>query len=102
MSILDRFFNGDKLALAKIISHIENRGDELSRLLPVLYPKSGDAYRIGMTGPPGAGKSTSWPSFMQAIRRKCKRILGSALSQSIRVRRLPAALCWATVSVCRI
>jgi len=58
MSILDRFFNGDKLALAKIISHIENRGDELSRLLPVLYPKSGDAYRIGLTGPPGAGKST--------------------------------------------
>ena len=58
MSVLDRFFNGDKLALAKIISHIENRGDELSRLLPALYSKSGDAYRIGLTGPPGVGKST--------------------------------------------
>ncbi len=58
MSIVDRFFGGDKLALAKIISHIENRGLELPRLLPKLYAKSGNAFRIGLTGPPGAGKST--------------------------------------------
>jgi LAO/AO transport system kinase len=58
MSVLDNFNAGDKLALAKIISHIENQGDELPRLLPQLYAKSGHAYRIGITGPPGAGKST--------------------------------------------
>ncbi len=58
MSVLDKFFAGDKLALAKVISHIENKGDQLSEVLPLLYPKAGRAYRIGITGPPGAGKST--------------------------------------------
>ena len=58
MSVLDNFFDGNKLALAKIISHIENKGEELGQLLPRLYAKSGHAYRIGITGPPGAGKST--------------------------------------------
>lgn len=58
MSVLDNFFAGNKLALAKIISHIENKGDELPQLMPKLYAKSGHAYRIGITGPPGAGKST--------------------------------------------
>ena len=58
MSILNKFFNGDKLALARIISHIENRGQDLPQLLPQLYTKAGNAYRIGLTGPPGAGKST--------------------------------------------
>ncbi len=58
MSVLDRFFDGEKLALAKIISHIENKGEQLPEILPRLYPKTGKAYRIGITGPPGAGKST--------------------------------------------
>ena len=58
VSVLDKFFAGDKLALAKIITHIENKGDELPQLLPLLYVKTGHAYRIGITGPPGAGKST--------------------------------------------
>lgn len=58
MSVLDNFFAGDKLALAKIISHIENKGDQLLQILPKLYARSGHAYRVGVTGPPGAGKST--------------------------------------------
>lgn len=58
MSVLDKFFSGDKLALAKIISHIENKGDQLSEILHRLYPRTGKAYRIGITGPPGSGKST--------------------------------------------
>jgi LAO/AO transport system kinase len=58
VSILDRFFAGDKLALARIITHIENRGEDLPAILPRLYEKTGGAYRIGFTGPPGSGKST--------------------------------------------
>lgn len=58
MTILDDFFSGSRLALSKIISHIENNGAELPNLLPLLYSRSGKAYRIGLTGPPGAGKST--------------------------------------------
>ncbi len=58
MSVLDRFFEGDIRALSRIISHIENRADGYRDVLGALYEKSGRSVRIGITGPPGAGKST--------------------------------------------
>jgi LAO/AO transport system kinase len=58
MTLLERFFQGDKIALSKIISHVENQSTDYRRVLAQLYPKAGKAYRIGFTGPPGAGKST--------------------------------------------
>ncbi len=58
MTLLDRFCQGDKIALSKIISHVENQSTDYRRVLAQLYPKAGKAYRMGFTGPPGAGKST--------------------------------------------
>ncbi len=58
MAILDRFFEGDIRALGRVISHIEDRADGYREVLGVLYEKSGKSIRIGITGPPGAGKST--------------------------------------------
>jgi LAO/AO transport system kinase len=58
VSTLERFYAGDAIALAKIITHIENRGPETDRILAELYPRTGKAVSIGITGPPGAGKST--------------------------------------------
>ena len=58
MKILDRFFRGDMRALSRVITHIENRSDGYRELLGKLYEKAGDSLRIGITGPPGAGKST--------------------------------------------
>lgn len=58
MTLLDRFHQGDKIALSKIISHVENQAPDYRRVLAQLYHKAGKAYRIGFTGPPGAGKST--------------------------------------------
>lgn len=58
MTVLDDFFAGQRLALSKIISHIENDGEQVRELLPILYAKARNAYKIGLTGPPGAGKST--------------------------------------------
>jgi LAO/AO transport system kinase len=58
MSLLERFYAGDSVALARVISHIENRGPDTDRILAELYPKTGKAFSIGITGPPGAGKST--------------------------------------------
>ncbi len=58
MSLLERFKNGDMVALARVISHIENRGPETDRILAEIYPKTGRAHTVGVTGPPGAGKST--------------------------------------------
>ncbi|MGB8776467.1 MAG: methylmalonyl Co-A mutase-associated GTPase MeaB [Terriglobales bacterium] len=49
---------GDPRALARAISTVENRADGWSDLLKALFPHTGKARVIGMTGPPGAGKST--------------------------------------------
>ncbi len=58
MSVLSNFYKGDSVALARVITHIENRGTETDRILAKLYPKTGNSLSIGVTGPPGAGKST--------------------------------------------
>jgi len=58
MSHLERFYSGDPVALARIITHVENRGPETDRILAQLYPRTGKALSIGITGPPGSGKST--------------------------------------------
>lgn len=58
MDILERFYKGDKIALSRLISYVENQSTDYRKLLAQIYPKSGKAYRVGLTGPPGAGKST--------------------------------------------
>ena len=58
MSILKRFNQGDRIALSKIISYVENQSPGYRKVLAQLYPKASKAYRVGFTGPPGAGKST--------------------------------------------
>jgi LAO/AO transport system kinase len=50
--------SGDIRALARAISTVENRSPGWSQLLKALFPHSGKARVLGLTGPPGAGKST--------------------------------------------
>jgi LAO/AO transport system kinase len=52
------FFNGDTRALARAISHVENRSSEGSTLLQQIFTHTGHARTIGVTGSPGAGKSS--------------------------------------------
>jgi LAO/AO transport system kinase len=56
--LVDRLRSGDARALARAISTVENRAPGWSELLKALFPHTGKARVIGMTGPPGAGKST--------------------------------------------
>jgi len=51
-------YSGDKKAIARAITFVENDTDEAHSLLDKLYSHTGGAYRLGITGPPGAGKST--------------------------------------------
>ncbi|NPB04272.1 MAG: methylmalonyl Co-A mutase-associated GTPase MeaB [Thermotogae bacterium] len=55
--LVERFKEGDERALARLITYVENdwHTDEIFRHL---YKYTGKAYRVGITGPPGAGKST--------------------------------------------
>jgi LAO/AO transport system kinase len=56
--LVKKVFGGDRSSVARAISIIENEGESSREILKSLYPRTGHAYRIGMTGPPGAGKST--------------------------------------------
>ncbi|MHB8217656.1 MAG: methylmalonyl Co-A mutase-associated GTPase MeaB [Candidatus Sulfotelmatobacter sp.] len=55
---IDRLRAGDVRTLARAISTVENRAPGWSELLKALFPQSGKARVLGLTGPPGAGKST--------------------------------------------
>ena len=56
--LVERLKKGDVLALARAISWIENEDARGLELLDAVYPDIGRSYRIGISGPPGAGKST--------------------------------------------
>lgn len=56
--LLRRFQKRDPVALSRIISLVENDHPSSALILDRLYPLTGNALRIGVTGPPGAGKST--------------------------------------------
>lgn len=59
---------GDRRAAARLISLIENRAPEASDALADLYPDTGKAFLVGITGPPGAGKSSLVDRLISAIR----------------------------------
>lgn len=57
-SLLADFDSGKPAALARAVSMVENQRDGFEQLLTALHPRVGRSRRIGVTGPPGAGKST--------------------------------------------
>jgi LAO/AO transport system kinase len=56
--LLGKFFKGDTRALSRVITIVENRSPDSLALLQQLFPLSGKAQVIGVTGSPGSGKST--------------------------------------------
>jgi LAO/AO transport system kinase len=67
-SISERLLQGDRAALARMISWAENGDPRFGPALEAVYPRVGRAYRIGFTGPPGAGKSTLVNEFARLVR----------------------------------
>jgi LAO/AO transport system kinase len=57
-NMLQKIIRGDQLAGARLIRLLEEGDPEGMEMLKLLYPNTGNAYVLGMTGPPGSGKST--------------------------------------------
>ncbi len=58
MSLLERILAGDRLALARLLTQIENEQPAGFEALSGLFPRTGQAHIVGITGAPGTGKST--------------------------------------------
>src|SRR5206468_3834400 len=71
-AVLDGLTRGDTTALARAISLVENQRDGFEQVLAGLYQKvgKGATQRIGITGPPGAGKSTLTEQLVRAYRER--------------------------------
>ena len=72
LSLLDRMMAGEKLALAKLVTSVENDAPFVPEIMETIYPKTGKCYSFGVTGPPGAGKSTLVDKLIARIRAEHK------------------------------
>lgn len=71
---VERITGGDIRLLSRALTEIENRGPRADSLLAALFPHSGKAWTIGVTGAPGAGKSTVVTVLATHFRKQGKRV----------------------------
>lgn len=65
---------GDRRALARLMTYVDNRHEALISIMKSVYPHCGKAYKIGMTGPPGSGKSTLVDRLIRYYRKANKKV----------------------------
>ena len=68
-SLADAALAGDRRALARLLTAVENRTPLAEAALRRLYPLAGRAHVVGITGPPGAGKSTLVAALIGEVRK---------------------------------
>jgi LAO/AO transport system kinase len=73
-TLLDGVRSGDRRALARAITLVENSDPLAYELVRELYPETGNAYSVGITGPPGVGKSSLIGALIRHIRAQDKTI----------------------------
>ncbi len=72
--LADRLLRGERRAIARAISHVEDGTHTGRRLLDIIFPRTGRARRIGVTGPPGSGKSTLVNALAGCLRERGERV----------------------------
>lgn len=72
--LVERLLAGEKRALARAISLVENGDPAAAGLVAELYPRTGSARIVGFTGPPGVGKSTLIGALVTELRGRERRV----------------------------
>ena len=72
--VLNRIINNDHLAISRAISKIESDNDPNDELFSKIYPYTHKSIKIGITGPPGAGKSTLTDKIIQLYLKQNKSV----------------------------
>ncbi|WP_010478987.1 methylmalonyl Co-A mutase-associated GTPase MeaB [Thermococcus zilligii] len=72
--IIDLALKGDKKAIARLITLVENDEEKAREIVKRVYPLTGKAYVVGITGPPGSGKSTLLDKLIKLARDEGHRV----------------------------
>ena len=73
-SLIHSALSGDKKAIARLITLVENDEEKAREIVRRIYPHTGKAYVVGITGPPGSGKSTLLDKLIKLARREDHRV----------------------------
>jgi len=74
VKLLRRMLSGDRLALAKLVTLVESDSPDLHEIMEAVYPRGGRCSSLGITGPPGAGKSTLADKLIERSRLRERKV----------------------------
>lgn len=80
--LVARALRGERRAVARLISLVEDGGADLGLVMRELYPHTGNAYSVGVTGAPGSGKSSLTDRLVARIRRDDHKVAVLAVDPS--------------------
>ena len=81
-SLAERAQGGDRRALARLLTEVENRTPVGEQALRALYRRAGEAHLVGVTGAPGSGKSTLVAALVAEVRRTGRGVAVLAIDPS--------------------
>ncbi|HEY1118557.1 MAG TPA: methylmalonyl Co-A mutase-associated GTPase MeaB [Acidimicrobiales bacterium] len=80
--LMDAAVSGDRRSVARLLSMVERGGDDARAAGALAHARSGGAYTVGITGAPGAGKSTLTSALVGELRRRGERVSVLAIDPS--------------------